>query len=182
MNTVAYVFLADGFEEIEAVTPVDIMRRAGITVKTVGVTGNTVHGAHGIIIQADIDAKGFVLPEDAALVFLPGGGAGTENLGKSDVVLQALHRANTMGIVIAAICAAPTILHNANLLDGRRATAFPSMQCEMTRSIVTGAAVEIDGNIITGRAAGVAVQFSHALVQALKGTEAADAVIAKIYP
>lgn len=178
----AYVFLAEGFEEMEAVAPIDIMRRAGIRVVTVGLGGRLVQGAHGICLQADVDGEGFVLPEDAGLVMLPGGGLGTENLAKSDMVSEVLRTAAERGIFIAAICAAPNVLNGAGLLDGKRATAFPTSQKNLTQSVVTGAAVEVDGNIITGRAAGVALQFGGALVRALLGEEAARRVIDSLYP
>lgn len=178
----AYVFLADGFEEIEAISPVDIMRRAGVAVVTVGVTGKAVTGGHGIVVMADVDGTAFVLPDNADLVLLPGGGTGTENLAKSDMVAGVLATAAQRAILIAAICAAPTVLHKAGLLQGKRVTAFPAVQGQLTGSHVTGAAVEKDGNIITGRSAGVALPFSHALVEALAGLQKADEVIEKLYP
>lgn len=178
----AYVFLADGFEEIEAMAPVDLMRRAGIKVCMVGVSGAEVTGGHGIQVAADMVGDGFVLPEDAGLVMLPGGGDGTKNLGQSPVVDKVLRDAQSRGIVIAAICAAPTVLHAKGLLDGKRVTAFPSVQEQLANAEVTGAAVEVDGNIITGRSAGVALAFAHALIQALAGRDKADEVLASVYP
>lgn len=176
-----YVFLVDGFEEVEAVTPVDLMRRAGLEVTTVGLEGLTVTGAHGITLQADMDGRAFALPGDAGAVVLPGG-PGTDTLMQSAVVAGVLAEAQQRGIVIAAICAAPGVLHKAGLLAGKRATAFPAVQAQLTGAQVTGAAVERDGNIITGRAAGVAVQFGHALIEALCGRPKADEVVAGIYP
>lgn len=178
----AYVFLADGFEEIEALTPVDTMRRAGISVVTVGVTGKTMMGGHGIPVVADVDGAGFALPDDAALVVLPGGGEGTQNLKQSAMVSAVLQQAEARGIVISAICAAPTVLAQAGQLAGKRFTAFPTMQKEISGGTATGAAVEVDGNIITGRSAGVALAFSHALIAALEGQEKADEVVAGVYP
>jgi 4-methyl-5(b-hydroxyethyl)-thiazole monophosphate biosynthesis len=179
----AYVFLADGFEEIEALTPVDLLRRAEIRVVTVGVTGPVATGAHGIGVQADMPAEGFALPADAAMVVLPGGGKGAENLAASPVVARALAAAAQRGIYIAAICAAPGILQAAGLLKGRRATIFPTMRGELTGdTIPSGGAVEVDGNIITGRSMGVALQFANALVAALAGPEAAARTLAGVYP
>lgn len=178
----AYVFLAEGFEEIEAVTPIDVLRRAGVEVKTVGVTGKQVKGAHGITIEADLAAEGFTLPQDAELVFLPGGGPGTENLGKSALVAEVLQDAAARDIYIAAICAAPTVLHKAGLLAGKRATAFPDVQSALTGSLVTGSGVEVDGKIITGRAAGTALDFARALAAALAGEEKAAQTLASLYP
>lgn len=178
----AYVFLADGFEEIEALSPVDVLRRAGVDVTTVGVTGKTVTGSHHVPVVADVDGGIFVLPDDADAVVLPGGGLGTENLKKSGAVAQALAEASRRGILIAAICAAPTVLDKAGLLAGKRVTAFPSVQDSIKNSNVTGGAVEEDGNIVTARSAGVALQFSHALAVRLAGQQKADEVIASLYP
>lgn len=178
----AYVFLAEGFEEIEAVTPIDLMRRAGIEVRTVGVAGRVVKGSHGIPVEADLTGEGFALPADAELVFLPGGGLGTENLGKSDLVAEVLREAAIRDLYIAAICAAPTVLNKAGLLNGRRVTAFPDVQGVLTDSQVTGDGVEVDGKIITGRSAGVALAFARALVAALAGEEKAAATLAALYP
>lgn len=177
-----YVFLAEGFEEVEALTPVDVLRRAGIPVCTVGLGGRMVKGGHGICVQADVDGADFTLPEDAAMVLLPGGGLGTQNLAASPVVAEALRRAAERDIFIAAICAAPTVLHAAGLLAGKRATAYPTEQAALAGAQVTGRAVEADGKIITGRAMGVALGFSHALVAALAGKEKADEVIDAVYP
>lgn len=177
-----YVFLAEGFEEIEAVTPIDVLRRAGGDVVTVGVTGLSPVGGHGITMKADMDGVGFTLPPDAAMVVLPGGGGGTENLLKSGMVAGVLADAATRGIFIAAICAAPKVLHRAGLLAGKTVTSFPSVAGELAGATHTGAAVEVDGNIITGRSAGVALQFSHELASLLFGREKADATVAALYP
>lgn len=181
MKTV-YIFLADGFEEIEAITPVDILRRAEVEVKTVGVTGATVTGSHGVVVQADINGADFTLPGDANMLVLPGGGLGTENLGKSLVVKQALEAASAAGIYIAAICAAPTVLHKYGLLQNKTVTAFPSVQAELTSCNVTGGAVETDSNIITARSAGVALQFAERLAAVLVGDEKAKKVVDSVYP
>lgn len=181
MKTV-YVFLADGFEEIEAITPIDFLRRAGIEVVTVGVTGKTVTGAHNISILADISGEGFALPPSAAMVLLPGGGPGTENLKKSPMVAQMLQAASSGESYITAICAAPTVLHEQGLIEGKTVTAFPSVQKELSQSRVTGRAVEIDGNIVTARSAGVALQFAHTLAGLLAGPEKADEVLHSLYP
>lgn len=183
MKTV-YLLLINGFEEIEALTPVDLLRRAGVPVKTVGLSGKTVTGSHDIPVVADIDGEGFTLPEDAGMLVLPGG-PGTADLEAHPVTQQALKDAEARGLYIAAICAAPTILHAAGLLKGKRATAFPTRQAEIAAEAstnVTGGVVEVDGNIITGRAMGVSLQFAHALATAMAGKEAADAEVAKVYP
>lgn len=176
----AYVFLADGFEEIEAICPVDIMRRAGIDVVTVGICGKTVTGAHAVPVVADVYEENFVLPKDASLVFLPGG-KGTQNLANSQMVANALKKAADMNILIAAICAAPTVLQKAGLLLGKKVTAFPGVQNQLKGCTVTGAPVEKDGNIITGRSAGVVFIFAGVLVAALLGQEKANMAISQMY-
>lgn len=181
MQTV-YVFLAPGFEEIEAITPVDFLRRAGLQVVTVGVRGKMVTGGHGVPVQADIDGEGFVLPQNAAMVVLPGGGDGTRHLAQSELIKQVLHNAVQRNIWIGAICAAPTVLHQYDILKGKSTTAFPDVQSQLTGSRVTGAAVETDGKIITARSAGVALAFAHALASALLGGEKADEVLHNLYP
>lgn len=177
-----YVFLADGFEEIEAITPIDFLRRAGINVVTVGITGSTVKGAHNIFVSADVDGAGFVLPADAEMVVLPGGGTGTQNLQASRVVKHALQQAAKRNIYIAAICAAPTVLHTYGLLTNKQVTAFPTVQAQLTSSIVTGKPVEIEGKIITARSAGVALQFAYALSSLLAGQNKTDEVYKNLYP
>lgn len=181
MNKV-YVFLAEGFEEIEAVTPIDLLRRADVQVVTVGLGGKRVAGAHGIVVEADRDGAGFELPEDAAMVVLPGGSVGTDNLKKSDMIAAVLDEARRRDIYIAAICAAPTVLYKAGLLEGRRVTAFPTVQSQLQGAQVTAGACEVDGKIITARSAGVALHFAHALIEAVAGKAKADEVIANIYP
>lgn len=178
----AYILLAEGFEEIEAFTPVDVLRRAGVQVHTVGVGGRTVVGGHDILTVADMDGEGFELPQEADMVILPGGGVGTANLAKSGMVERVLRQANERGLYMAAICAAPTVLHKYGYLRGRRATAFPDVQEQLTDSLVTGGAVEVDGRIITARSMGVALAFAHTLAVLLVGQAKADEVLHSLYP
>lgn len=175
-----YVFLAEGFEEVEAITPIDVLRRAGVEVATVGIGGQTITGSHGIPVVADIAGEGFRLPEDAAMVFLPGGGPGTQNLLDSPVVRAAVDEAAARGLWLAAICAAPKVLSAAGQLRGKRVTAFPDVRAGLEAGEVTDGPVEVDGRVITGRGAGVALQFGHALAGALAGKAEADAVLAKM--
>lgn len=177
-----YEFLADGFEIVEAMFPVDLMRRAGIEVQTVGVTGPRVTSSAKVTVEADVDGRDFVLPEDAELVVLPGGMPGTTNLLESPAVSAALAEAKRRGILAAAICAAPWVLDANGLLDGKKATMYPTMSEHMQKGSFTGAPVERDGQIITGRGAGVAMEFGLALVEALRGKEAAEKVSGSIYP
>lgn len=177
-----YQFLADGFEIVEAMFPVDLLRRAGIEVKTVGIAGTRVTSSAKVTVEADLDGRDFVLPEDAELVVLPGGMPGTTNLLESPVVRAALAEAKRRDLYIAAICAAPWVLDANGLLEGKKATMYPTMREHMQQGNFTGAPVERDGKIITGRGAGVAMTFGLALVEALRGKEAADKVSGAIYP
>ena len=118
-----YVFLASGFEEVEALSPVDLLRRAGKDVKLVGVTGKSVTGAHGITVECDLTAGEIVLGNELEMIVLPGGMPGTLNLEKSEVVQTAVDFCYDRGIFIGAICAAPSILGHKGLLAGREAIA-----------------------------------------------------------
>ena len=168
-----YVFLADGFEEMEALAPVDILRRVGLTVKTVGVGTKTPIGSHGIPVVADILDTDVVF-EDLQAVILPGGLPGTTNLENSPVVQTALDKAVEAGCLIAAICAAPSVLGHKGLLDGRRATCFPGFETELVGATYTGETVEVDGPIVTARGAGVATEFGLQLVSELCSPEKAE--------
>ena len=121
-----YMFLADGFEEIEAVTPLDILKRLGADIKTVGVGGSIIRGAHDIYIKADISLDS--ISDDFEMLILPGGMPGTENLRRTPQVIDALKKANEQGKFIAAICAAPMILGQMGMLEGKNATSFPDYQ------------------------------------------------------
>ncbi len=168
-----YVFLADGFEEIEALAPIDILRRAGLSVQTVGIGGREVTGSHGVVFVADITEEAFT-PDDMEAVILPGGMPGTKNLEASRTVSAALDCAVRESVVIAAICAAPSILGHKRLLRGKRATCYPGFEGELHEAQPTGASVEIDGRIVTARGAGAAVDFGLALVSVLRSQEEAE--------
>ena len=168
-----YVFLADGFEEMEALAPVDVMRRAGLSVCTVGVTGRQVTGSHGVTVTAD--AVEFD-PADCEAVVLPGGMPGTAHLDESSLVAGALRAAAEKGRLIAAICAAPSVLGHKGLLTGRRATCYPGWEKELTGAEYTGEPVTEDGNLITARGAGVAVEFGLALTARLTSPEKAEQI------
>ena len=168
-----YVFLADGFEETEALVTVDILRRGGVEVKTVSVTKElVVTGAHGIPVVADISCKKLQTSPEA--VILPGGMPGTLNLGKSEIVRKTVLEAYNEGKIIAAICAAPTVLYGYGLLDGKRATSYPGYEDEMKDCIYTENAVETDENIVTSRGAGTAHLFAAKLLEILKDKKTAD--------
>lgn len=172
-----YIFLADGFEEIEALAPVDILRRAGLTAAMVGVTGKVVTGSHGIPVTADIELSGVDLHK-AEAVILPGGAVGTENLEKSAAVQAAIDHCVEQGKLIAAICAAPSILAHKGLLSGKTATAYPSFQKHLLEggATVPGDYVCHDGNIITARGMGVSNEFSFEIVKTLVSADIAQKV------
>lgn len=169
------VFLADGFEEIEALATVDILRRAGVNVITVGVGNKMPVGAHGISVCADIEEKELILAEINGII-LPGGMPGTSNLETSEIVQNAVAHAVERHLLVAAICAAPSILGHAGYLYGKRATCYPGFEQDLTDAIIDRAGVVVDDNFITASGAGVAVDFSLELVRYLVSAEAADTI------
>ena len=168
------VFLADGFEEIEALTPVDILRRAGVTVTLAGVTGMEVTGSHGITVKTDLAAED-VGPAQLDAMVLPGGLPGTHNLEASPAVQHCIESCVKEGKLVAAICAAPSILAHKGLLAGKNATAFPSFQKDLTEggAVLSSAYVVRDGQFLTARGMGVSTQFGLALTAALVSPEKA---------
>ena len=177
----AMVFLADGFEEIEAIAPIDIMRRAGIEVTTISVTATKeVSGAHDILLQADC-LFGQIDFSNADLLFLPGGMPGTKNLEAHDGLKQLLLKHANEGKKLAAICAAPSILGKLGLLKGKEAVCFPGFEETLKGAILSDKKVVQSGNIITGKAAGAAVEFGLKLVENLKGKSAAEQVGSSIF-
>ncbi len=170
MGTV-YVFFADGFEEVEAFTSVDVLKRAGLNVEMITVTpGEIVTGAHGIPVLCD---KNIVNCDffDADLVVLPGGMPGAATLGECDDLRRLVLRFAEQGKPIAAICAAPMVLGKLGLLKGRKATCYPGFEQYLEGAVCTGAMVEKDGNIITGKGPGAAMEFALAIVELLQGKE-----------
>lgn len=168
-----YVILADGFEEIEAIEPVDIMRRAGLDVKTVSIMeSKTVKGSHGINIEADIMINE-VDETRMELLMLPGG-MGHQLLDASNEVHALINHAVVHGTYIAAICAAPSILGKKQLLMDRRATCYPGFEQYCYGAEITGEKCVRDGNIITGRGPGAAAEFGFALTELLAGKHTAD--------
>lgn len=170
-----YVFLADGFEEVEALTPVDYLRRCELEVKTVGVAGRLVRGSHGIVVMADI-LPDDIEPEKTDLIILPGGMPGTLNLEASPVVQEMIDYCVNRSIPIGAICAAPSILGHKGLLAGKRATCYTGFEDQLTGAEVTGEPVEKDGIFITARGAGVADRFAFKLIETLISKERAELV------
>ena len=168
-----YMFLANGFEEIEALCPLDLLRRAGVEVTTVGIGGDAVTGAHGITVMADVPDTMYrdSRPE---MVILPGGMPGTKHLDASKTVDAALRAAERNGAYLAAICAAPMVLGKRGYLNGKRAICFPGFENELTGATVASERVVRDGRIITAAGMGVALDFGLALVAALRGEDVAN--------
>ncbi len=171
-----YILLGTGFEETEAITPLDLLRRAGIPAMTVGIGGKTVTGGHGIAVEADITLGEMDLTQTEMMV-LPGGLGGVQSVRNSPAALDALSFAWQNGKYVAAICAGPTVLSELGITQGRHVTCYPGCEAQMP-----GAAVHADvpcitdGRLITGASAGCAVAFGLALISALKGPDAAQAV------
>lgn len=176
-----YLFLANGFEEVEALTPLDYLRRCEeIQVQTVSVTSERlVTGSHNISVLADLLIDEIDL-ESMEMAVLPGGMPGTLNLERSEKLQKILDYAAEKGILIGAICAAPSILGHKGLLDGKRATCYVGFEEQLGTAHYTGEPVEQDGSLITARGAGVANQFAFQLIEALRGKERADAIKAGI--
>lgn len=154
-----YVFLAEGFEELEALAPVDVLRRAGIEVKTVGVTGDKVTGSHGISVECDITINQAVY-DNLDGIILPGGMPGTTNLEANETVQRFIDYAAENGKIIGAICAAPIILGHKGLLQGKNAVCFTGFEKELTGAHVLDRPTVRDGNIVTGWGAGGAIDFA----------------------
>ncbi len=174
------VFLANGFEEIEALTPVDFLRRAGAKVLTVavekgGAQGREVVGAHGITVLADVAERDFVLPDGVDMVILPGGMPGSTNLDDSPLVDGVLYAARERGAYLCAICAAPLVLGHRGYLNGLHATCYPGFESELDGAICeSGVAVVQDGKVVTAPGMGAAQPFALKLVELLYGADRAD--------
>ena len=168
-----YVFLANGFEEVEALAPIDLLRRAAIPTTVVGVGSEYIRGSHGIVVKADITDVCFA-PTDIDAVILPGGMPGASNLDACEAVDIALKAAVDGGKIVGAICAAPFVLGKRGYLCGKRATCFPGFEAELLGAGVSGARVERDGNIITAIGMGAAMEFGLMLVAAIKDEETAS--------
>ena len=164
-----YVFLADGFEEIEALATVDILRRAKIEVLTVSVSQKTVHGAHGIDVIADITANEFDKQKSFDCVMLPGGMPGTKNLDKSPLVKEVLKKAEEENKIIAAICAAPLVLGKMGLLKGKNAVCYPGFESDLLGANIVNEPCVRDKNFLTGKGPGAALDFAFSLCDMLKG-------------
>lgn len=174
------LFMANGTEEIEALTPLDLLRRAGLDVVTVGVGGKRIVGSHGIPIECDLSEEEWAPQENLQGVILPGGMPGTRHLDASAAVEKALHLAVEQNAWVGAICAAPLILGRRGLLQGRKATCYPGFEKELLGACTQGDPVCRDGRFITAKGAGVALDFALELVNAFCGEERAKALSEEI--
>ena len=166
MNTA--IFFADGFEEIEGLTVVDMFRRAGIPIQTVSISDSlTVTGSHDIKVQADC-------------LILPGGMPGTTNLSKCEPLCDALMQFSRQGRYLAAICAAPSILGSLGILNGRVATCYPGFEKKLFGAYITTDPVAKDGHVITSRGMGTAIEFASTLIGIIQDPESADKIKASI--
>ena len=174
-----YVLLAEGFEEVEALTPVDLLRRAGVETRLVGVTGETVCGARGIRVVTDLSMDDIDLAQ-ADMIVLPGGMPGTLNEEASPVVQAAIDYCVKNDRYVSAICAAPSILGKKGLLEGKTAVCYPGFETALTGAAIGSEGVVQDGKFITARGAGVAVDFGLRLIQVLCGEKTAAEIRASI--
>ena len=175
-----YMLLGTGFEETEAIAPLDLLRRAGVDVLTVGINGKTIYGGHGIGIEADITLGEMDLTR-MDMIILPGGLGGVASARASEEAMQALRFAWENDKFVAAICAGPTVLADLGITDGKNATCYPGCESGMgSANMIADAPCVRDGKLITGTSAGCAIPFGLMLVAALKGQAAADAIAQQI--
>ena len=180
MLKTALVILAEGFEEVEAIGPVDVLRRAGVRITLAGLADRQVKSSRKIGVETDILLKDLVELPDA--VILPGGIPGATNLAKSEEVAELVKKMNAAGKIVAAICAAPAaVLAPLGILDGKKATCYPGCESDFSRKIVhSKERVVVDGNIITSQGPGTALEFALVIAARLVGQEMADAVRGKM--
>ncbi len=170
-----YIFLAEGFEEIEALCPLDLMRRAGLDVRTVGIGSRDIVGAHGICVRADMSESEFS-SADAEMIFLPGGMPGTLNLAASRVVADTITDAYDRNIYIAAICAAPSILGDMGLLNGKCAVCYPDFEDRLTGAVLGSDKVVLDGKLLTAVGMGAALDMGIKIIEIFCGADKAQSI------
>ena len=175
-----YMLLGTGFEETEAIAPLDLLRRAGVDVLTVGISGKTVRGSHGIGIEADI-LPGQMDLTQMEMIVLPGGLGGVASIRGSAEAMDAIRFAYENNKYTAAICAGPTVLADLGITDGKNATCYPGCESGMgTAVMIPQVPCVTDGKVITGTSAGCAIPFGLALIEALKGREEAERIAQQI--
>ena len=174
-----YMLLGTGFEETEAIAPLDLLRRAGVSVATVGLNGKMIYGSHGIGVEADLEIGEMDLT-NMEMIVLPGGLGGVASIRACKEAMEAVRFAWENGKYTAAICAGPTVLADLGITNGKNATCYPGCEGQMGSANMVAEAAVIDGKLITGTSAGCAVPFGLALITALKGSEAAEAIAKQI--
>ena len=174
-----YMLLGTGFEETEAITPLDLLRRAGVEVVTVGLNGHVIRGSHGICVEADMPIEDVDF-KDLEMIILPGGLGGVASIRACKEAMEAVRWAWENDKYTAAICAGPTVLADLGIPDGKNATCYPGCEDKMGSAIMVNAAAVTDGKLITGTSAGCAVPFGLALIAALKGQAEADRIAKQI--
>ncbi len=176
-----YILLAEGFEETEAVAPYDMLKRAGVETYFAGVGGDLIKSSHGVMIKCETTVEA-IDPENADMIVCPGGLVGVDNLLKSEEAMNAVKKAYEAGKIAAAICAGPTVLADLGILQGKNAVCYPGMESRMTGGVMSQEFSTVrDGNVITGRGPGAAIDFGLRLVEELCGKEKADEVCAAIH-
>lgn len=160
-----YIFLANGFEETEAIAPIDLLRRSGKKVVTVGIGDNIITSSHGITVVTDTIAQEAALNDELEMIVLPGGMPGTLNLENSDYVQKAIDFCVENNKFIGAICAAPSILGHKGLLNGKTAVCYEGFETQLEGAVIGNFAVAEDGIFITSRGAGTAIEFGLKLVE-----------------
>lgn len=175
-----YVFLADGFEETEAIAPIDLLRRAKKDVVTVGVGKKTVTSSHKVTVLTDTTTDKIVLDDSLEMIVLPGGMPGTLNLEADETVQKAIDFCIGNNKIIGAICAAPSILGHKGLLNGKKAVCYTGFEKELTGALVTDSPVVADGNIVTSRGAGTALDFGFKLIEVLESKALSEQIKSSI--
>lgn len=175
-----YVFMADGTEEVEAVATIDMLRRAELDVMTLGIGSQMVVGSHGIGLVCDADIKNIQPDENMQAVVIPGGMPGTLNIEKNVHAQAFIDYADEHAKLICAICAAPSVLGHKGLLKGKKATCFPGFEKELEGAIISEDGVVEDGNIITAKGAGVAIEFGLKIAERFAGKDEAEKIYKSI--
>ncbi len=172
-----YIFMSDGTEEIEAITVFDLLKRGGADVKTVGVPKKEICLSHGLRVGCDLSCEEIILDDSLEAVVLPGGMPGTRNLEQDENVQRAIDFAAARGLLLCAICAAPSILGHKGLLSGKNAVCYPGFEKELRGAVVGSQPAVRDGSVVTANGAGSAIEFAACILAALKGADASKTVL-----